>query len=300
VAGLVSTGLVLAAIGVGIWSMAIEPDRLVVHRARVGVRDCPSGLDGLKIVLLSDVHAGAPHVGRDKLRQIATTVNALDPDVVVFLGDLVIHGVVGGRFIAPEAAAEDLGQIKARMAKVAVLGNHDWRLGGPRVRRALEAAGFRVLDNDVLRVEKGGRPLWFAGLADPGTGHPDLKGTLARIPRAEMVIVLSHSPDVFPDVPARVALTLAGHTHGGQVRLPWLGAPVVPSKYGGRYVAGLIEEQGRRLFVTSGIGTSIVPVRFGVPPEIAEVTLKCSPAINAASSTPKRCRPWSVRWSSSL
>lgn len=284
-AGLVSTGLVLAAIGVGIWSVAIEPDRLVVHRVRVDVGDCPSGLDGLEIVALSDVHAGAPHVGRDKLRHIATTVNALDPDVVVFLGDLVIHGVVGGRFIAPEDAAEDLGSIRARVAKIAVLGNHDWRLGGPRVRRALEVAGFRVLDNDVLRVEKGGSPLWFAGVADLGTRHADLKGTLARIPSAETAIVLSHSPDVFPDVPARVALTLAGHTHGGQVRLPWLGAPVVPSKYGGRYAAGLIEEQGRRLFVTSGIGTSIVPVRFGVPPEIAEVTLNCSPAISAASST---------------
>jgi predicted MPP superfamily phosphohydrolase len=265
--------MILAAIGVGIWSVAFEPDRLVVHRVRVDVRDGPPGLDGFKIVALSDVHAGAPHVGHDKLRRIAATVNALDPDVVVFLGDLVIHSVVGGRFMAPEAAAEDLGQIRAREAKIAVLGNHDWRLGGPRVRRALEAAGFRVLDNEVVRVERNGSGLWFAGLADLRTRRPDIQGTLARVPGNGTVIVLTHNPDVFPSIPARVSLTLAGHTHGGQVRLPLFGALVVPSKFGTRYAAGMIEEQGRRLFVTSGIGTSSVPVRLGVPPEVVEVTL---------------------------
>jgi hypothetical protein len=99
---LTAIGLILAATGVGIWSVAVEPDRLIVHAVHVRVRECPSALDGFKIVALSDVHAGAPHVGRDKLRQIAAAVNALDPDVVVFLGDLVIHGVVGGRFMEPE------------------------------------------------------------------------------------------------------------------------------------------------------------------------------------------------------
>lgn len=298
-AGLAVSGLILAAIGIGVWSVAGEPDRLVVHRVRIGVRDWPSGLDGFRIVALSDVHAGAPHVGRAKLRQIAKSVNALDPDVAVFLGDLVIHGVVGGRFMEPEVAAAELAPIKARGAKIAVLGNHDWRLGGPRVRRALEAAGFRVLDNEVVRIERGGCAVWFAGLADLGTRHPDLRGTLARIPSSETAIVLSHSPDVFPNVPARVALTLAGHTHGGQVRLPWIGTPVVPSRYGGRYAAGLVEEQGRRLFVTSGIGTSMVPVRLGVPPEIAEVTLTAVLPSAPRADPPTPSRPWSARSSSS-
>ena len=272
---LVGTGLTLAAIGVGVWSVAVEPDRLVVHRVQVPVRGLPPGIDGLRIVALSDVHAGAPHVGLGKLRQIADTVNALEPDVAVFLGDFVIHGVVGGRFIEPEVAAAELGRIRA--AKIAVLGNHDWRLDGRRVGRALEAAGFRVLHNDVASVERNGRRLWFAGLADLKTQRPDIAGTLARVPSGDPVVVLTHSPDVFPDVPARVGLTLAGHTHGGQVRLPLFGPLAVPSKFGARYAAGLIEEQGRRLFVTSGIGTSIVPVRFGVPPEIAEITLTASP-----------------------
>jgi uncharacterized protein len=129
----------------------------------------------------------------------------------------------------------------------------------------------------VASVEHHGRRLWFAGLADLDARRPDVAGTLARVPSGDPVVVLTHRPDVFPDVPARVALTLAGHTHGGQVRLPLLGALVVPSKFGSRYAAGLIEEQGRRLFVTSGIGTSTVPVRLGVPPEIAEITLTASP-----------------------
>jgi len=275
VAALVAGGLAVAAAGVLTWSVAVEPDRLVVHRIRIPVRGLPRAFDGFRIAALSDVHAGSPHVGREKLRQIAQTVNGLDPDAVVFLGDLVIHGVVGGRFIEPEVSAADLGQIRA--PKIAVLGNHDWRLDGRRVGRALEAAGFRVLDNDVTRVERRGDSLWFAGLADLKTRRPSIPGVLARVPAGGAVIVLSHNPDVFPSVPARVGLTLAGHTHGGQVRLPLVGALVVPSKFGRRYAAGLVEEDGRRLFVTSGIGTSYVPVRLGVPPEIAEITLTAAP-----------------------
>lgn len=268
-------GLAVAAAGVLAWSVAVEPDRLVVHRVQVPMRGLPRVLDGFRIAALSDVHAGSPHVGREKLRRIVRTVNGLDPDAVVFLGDLVIHGVVGGHFMTPEASAAELEQIRA--PKIAVLGNHDWRLDGRRVGRALEAAGFQVLDDDVARVERGADRLWFAGLADLNTRRPDMPGVLARVPAGDPVIVLSHSPDVFPRVPARVGLTLAGHTHGGQVRLPIVGAPVVPSMFGSRYAAGLIEEDGRRLFVTSGVGTSIVPVRLRVPPEIAEITLSAAP-----------------------
>src|SRR6185295_7970603 len=220
VARVVAAGLTLVALAAAFWSVAFEPDRLVVHRVRVPVSGLPPPLDGLRIVALSDVHAGAPHVGRDKLRRIADTVNGLDPDVVVFLGDLVIHGVLGGRFIEPEVAAAELGRIRA--TKIAVLGNHDWRLDGRRVGRALEAAGFRVLDNDIMRVERGTDSLWFAGLADFKTRRPDIAGVLARVPAGDAVIVLSHNPDVFPSVPARVGLTLAGHTHGGQIRLPFV------------------------------------------------------------------------------
>lgn len=246
--------------------MGVEPDRLVVHRISVPISRQTPELDNLKIVALSDVHAGAPHIDREKLGRITETVNRMEPEVVLFLGDLVIHGVPGGRFMDPEPAARALGVIQARLAKIAVLGNHDWWFDGPRVRSALEAGGFRVLENDVLRVDRDGGTLWFAGLADLWTRQPDIDGMLSTVPQGDSVLVLTHNPDVFPDIPSRVALTLAGHTHGGQVRMPLIGAPIVPSLYGQRYAAGLIEEQGRRLFVTSGIGTSILPVRFRVPP----------------------------------
>jgi uncharacterized protein len=275
VAALVAGGLAVAATAVLTWSVAVEPDRLVVHRIEVPVRGLPRAFDGFRIAALSDVHAGAPYVGREKLRQIVGTVNGLDPDTVVFLGDLVIHGVLGGRFMEPEVSAAELGRMRA--PKIAVLGNHDWRLDGRRVGRALEAAGFRVLDNDVTRVERGGDSVWFAGLADLKTRRPNIPGVLARVPPGDAVILLSHNPDVFPSVPTRVGLTLAGHTHGGQVRLPFVGALAVPSRFGRRYVAGLVEEGDRRLFVTTGIGTSYVPVRLGVPPEIAEITLSAAP-----------------------
>jgi predicted MPP superfamily phosphohydrolase len=265
--------MAVAVAALGIWSIAVEPDRLVVHRIEVPLPGGGPGLDGFKIVVLSDIHSGSRYVGAEKLQKVVSTVNGLDPDVVVFLGDLVGQEIVGGHYIDPGPAANALGLIKPRLAKIAVLGNHDWQFGGWAVRVALEGGGFHVLENDALRLKRAGSPLWFAGLADLRTRRPEIADALAQVPAAEPVVVLTHSPDVFPRIPARVSLTLAGDTHGGQVRLPWLGAPIVPSRFGQRYAAGLIVEQGRRLFVTTGIGTSTIPVRFGVPPEVAEVKL---------------------------
>jgi predicted MPP superfamily phosphohydrolase len=158
-----------------------------------------------------------------------------------------------------------------------VLGNHDGWYDAPRVRRALEGRGIRVLENESARLVWRGAPVWIAGLADLWTGQPDLAAALREVPGDAPVLLMTHSPDVFPGVPRRVALTLAGHTHGGQVRLPLLGRPVVPSDYGQRYAAGEVVEGGRHLFVTTGLGTSIIPVRFGVPPQIAVLTLNAAP-----------------------
>ena len=137
------------------------------------------------------------------------------------------------------------------------------------------ANGIRVLENTAARVDTPAGPVWVAGVSDLWTGQPDLSAALSAVKEErQLVILLTHNPDVFPKVPAPVHLTLAGHTHGGQVRLPLVGAPVVPSAYGQRYAAGLVVEGGRSLFVTSGVGTSILPVRFGVPPEVAVLVLR--------------------------
>ena len=280
---------VLAALAAlaAVWGFAIEPNRLVVRETRLELPRWPAVLDGLRLGVVADIHAGAPWIGDEKLRRLVAEVNGVHPDLVVLLGDFVVLGVLGGRLVAPERTAETLAGLHAPLGVVAILGNHDWWYDGPRVRRALEGAGIRVLENAALRLERQGGNFWLVGLADLWTRDPDVVGPLRDIPAAEPIIVLTHSPDILPAIPARVALTLAGHTHGGQVALPILGRPVVPSRFGQRYAIGHVEEDGRHLFVTPGIGTSIIPVRFGVPPEISLLTLAhAAPPGRAPSAAP--------------
>lgn len=268
-----AAGSAVAALALLSWAVLVEPGRVTVRTLDLSLPGWPPALDGLRVAVMGDVHTGAPHVGIDRLRALVGDVNRSSPDVVLLLGDYVIHGVVGGRFVEPGFTAEVLGGLRAPGGIIAVLGNHDWWYDGPRVRRALEARGIIVLENSAHRVVHGGNSLWLAGLADLWTRNPDIEGTLAGIPPGAPVLLLTHSPDVFPEVPARVAATLAAHTHGGQVRLPPFPPPLVPSRYGSRFAAGHVIEGGRHLFVTTGVGTSILPVRFAVPPEVVILTL---------------------------
>ena len=187
----------------------------------------------------------------------------------------------------------ELGRLAAPLGVHAVLGNHDWwddhtaqaeGHGPVLARRALEAARIKVYENDVVRLEKAQHAFWLAGLGDQlafapsvrrktrrgRVGVDDLAGTLAKVTDDAPVILLAHEPDIFPQVPQRVALTLAGHTHGGQIRLFGY-SPVVPSRFGNRYAYGHIVENGRNMIVSGGLGCAILPVRFGVPPEIVLV-----------------------------
>jgi uncharacterized protein len=262
-----------AVVVLGVWSVAIEPGRLIARRTEIAVPGWPSALAGFSVVVLSDIHAGAPHMDLDQVRRVVALANAQQPDLVVMLGDYVTQGVVGGRLVPPEATAGVLSGLRARHGVVSVLGNHDAYLDATRVRLALERAGLRPLVNESLRIEDRGRAVWIAGLADLWTGEPDPARALAAVPPDDPVIVLTHNPDVFPTLPARVNLTLAGHTHGGQVALPLIGRAIVPSRFGQRYAIGVVREGGRVLFVSPGLGTSIIPVRFRVPPEISVLTL---------------------------
>ncbi|HJU55099.1 MAG TPA: metallophosphoesterase [Pyrinomonadaceae bacterium] len=269
--------LALLLVSLAVWALFIEPNRLVVREETIQLPNWPANFENMKIAVLSDLHVGAPHIGRAKLSYIVAQVNEGQPDLVVLLGDFMIQGVVGGKFVEPEVFAEILKDLRARHGVFAVLGNHDWWYDGPRVRRALESVGIRVLDDEVARVERDGEAIWLAGLADAWTNQTDIRGTLARVTDESPVIALTHNPDLFPRIPQRVVLTLAGHTHGGQVDLPFLGRPRVPSEFGQRYAAGHVVEDNHHLFVTTGIGTSIIPVRFRVPPEIVFLTLKTVP-----------------------
>lgn len=256
-----------------IWSVFIEPDRLVIHRETILLPGWPRELDSLRIAVLSDLHTGSPYITVEKLREVVQRTNQQNPDLTLLLGDYVIHGVFGGKFIQPEVTAGELRHLRAPLGVASVLGNHDWWFDGNRMRRVLAGAGIQVLDNEVLELHHKGASLWLVGLADFWTKHPDIRGTLSKVSDQGPVIVFTHNPDLFPDIPDRVALTIAGHTHGGQVNLPWIGRPIVPSIYKKRYAAGLIHENGRQMFVTTGIGTSLIPLRFRTPPEICILTI---------------------------
>jgi predicted MPP superfamily phosphohydrolase len=229
----------------------------------------------LRVVVMSDLHVGSPYHDLGRLRTTVARTNALRPDLVCILGDFVTVGVIGGTFIPPEAIAAELRHLRAPAGVVAVLGNHDRWFDGPRTARALASAGIRVIEDTALRVSTPSGYLWIAGVSDFLTGSHDVARALRAVTdRLAPILLITHNPDIFPWVPDDVALTLAGHTHGGQVRLPLIGAPVIGSRYGRRYAAGSVVEQGRRLFVSTGIGTTKIPVRYGVPPTIFVLTLR--------------------------
>lgn len=257
----------------GLWAFWIEPARLTTRHAAVQVPRWWPEHQGLKVAVLTDLHVGSPHTGIEKLKQVVERTNNEQPDLVVILGDLVIQGVVGGRFVEPEPIAEVLRGLQAPLGVIAVLGNHDWWYDGVRIERALRAANIVVLENKAHLVAHKGKSFWVVGIADMWTRKPDIKGSLSQAESSDPIIVITHNPDIFPDIPDRVSLTLAGHTHGGQVNLPLVGRLVVPSKYKQKYALGHIVEGTRHLFVTGGVGTSILPVRFRVPPEVVILTL---------------------------
>jgi uncharacterized protein len=247
----------------------IEPRSLVITRADIAVPQWPADARPLTIAMLADIQAAGPHVTAERVADVVAQINALEPDLIVLLGDYVSQMRLSTSHVPPKATAAVLARLQAPLGVHAVLGNHDWWLDGRYVRGLLENAGIAVYENTAQPIDAGdGRRFWIAGLADLSTRAVDLPSTLGQVTDDAPVILLSHSPDVFPEVPERVALTLAGHTHGGQVNLPFVGRLIVPSRYGQRYAYGHIVEGGRQMFVSSGIGNAILPVRYGVPPEI--------------------------------
>lgn len=266
--------ILLLVVAVAGWAFFIEPNRLIVRHETLEIEQWPTELSGLKIAVLSDIHAGGSFIDDRKLRLIVQRTNELQPDLIVILGDYIAGDGRRSHTVDPEAFAPLLKDFRAPLGVYSVLGNHDWWYNGEKVRRALEANGIKVLENEVVKVDTRGRYLWLAGLADLWTRVQRIDETISKVPQGEPLIALTHNPDIFLRLPQRVPLLLAGHSHGGQVSLPFIGTVVQASKLGDRYARGHVFENGRHLFVTTGIGTSIIPVRFGVPPEIVLLTLK--------------------------
>jgi predicted MPP superfamily phosphohydrolase len=261
-----------AAAAGAVWSGWVEPRRLVTVRRALRPPRWPPAADGLRVGILSDLHAGAPHAGLPAIARAVARLNDEAPDAMLLLGDFIdAHPLWGGR-VAPEPIARELAALRAPHGTFAVLGNHDWRQAGDRMWSALQNVGVEVLENRAMPIGEA----FIAGLADLRARRPDLLGALAGVPAGAPVILLAHDPDVFPYVPERVALTLSGHTHGGQVAIPRLRRAAIPSRHGERYARGHLVEDGRHLYVTSGLGTSGLPVRLLAPPEVVVLELRTS------------------------
>lgn len=265
-----------------VYAWLVEPNLLVVRRVEVLSEQWHGA--PLTIAAISDTHVGSPHVDAARMGRIVARINALRPELVVLLGDYVgFHKPDVER--SPAENQEILGGVatfaalQARYGAVAVLGNHDVWYSRERIMTALQDAGVGALWNRHLVISRSGGPVVIAGIADAWTGDPDFAAALDGAPPETDTIILSHSPDPFPDMPRNAALMLAGHGHCGQVTIPLIGRPIVPLR-NPRYACGLIEEQGAALYVTAGIGTSIIPVRFLNPPEIVLITVR-SAAPNA-------------------
>ena len=286
--------LCFAGLSLGGYAIGIEPLlRMNITRYRLTPPRWPRDFN-LKIVVLADIHACNPWMPVERIRKIVETTNALNPDIILLLGDYVSGMRLVTGYVPASEWSSALSELTAPLGVHSVLGNHDWwedekaqkLTRGPTIARlALEKVGIPVYENDSVRLEKDGRASWLAGLGDqiaflfrhvrgykPVQGIDDLPGTLKQVTDDALVILLAHEPDIFPQVPDRVSLTLSGHTHGGQVRLFGF-APIVPSRFGRRFAYGHIIEDNRHLIVSGGLGTSIVPVRFGSPPEIVMIDL---------------------------
>jgi uncharacterized protein len=267
--------------GTAAYAGGVEAQSLVVTRYAPRPPAWPSG-HRMSITVIADIHAGGPNMTASHVRRMVDTVNELKSDLVVLLGDYIAtYRFVDVRMPNRIWAAE-LARLTAPLGTWAVLGNHDWWRDPAGIRTSLTAVGIPVLENDAVLLGPEGAKFWLAGLGDQRAyrlGHgrfrgvDDLPRTLSQIRTGDPVVLLAHEPDIFAHLPERVALTLAGHTHGGQIRLPLIWPAFVPSKYGARYAYGHVVEDGRHLIVSGGLGTSVIPARLGMPPEVVQVVL---------------------------
>lgn len=232
------------------------------------------GAPTLRIVLFSDVHVHGPDMPPERVARIVGQINALHPDIAIAAGDFVGDNWFGRRYPVDEAIAP-LGRLKARLGTYAVLGNNDYSAGASAVTRALERAGVHVLDDDAVRlgpIALGGRDgRIYRQRAPLRAAQATTYEALGRTPGIKVLV--THRPDEFAVAPENTNLVLAGHTHCGQIVLPLVGPLATGSDFGRKYLCGVVREGSKTLVVTSGLGTSYVPLRFGAPPDIWLITL---------------------------
>lgn len=253
-----------------VWCYAAATSAPIVRRAEIHLADWPDGAPPLRALLISDIHVAGPDMPPERLERIVGRINRLSPDIVLIAGDFVSDKRLSTRRYALAEAAAPLARLDARLGTFAVLGNHDHWRNAAEARRVLAAAGITILDNEAVAAG----PLAIGGLDDDFTGRADLARTIAAMERLRgPKLLLSHSPDPFPDVPDEIGLMLAGHTHCGQIAPPLIGPLATMSEHGRRYACGIVREDGKTLIVSAGLGTSVLPLRMGARPDMWLIAL---------------------------
>lgn len=251
----------LSIFGWGYLNAMAEP---VVRHTSIRSSDWPDNQPPVRIVFLSDIHAAEPGASPAHIAEIMQLVNSQEPDIILLGGDFVSTKQITWSHPDFTAAVAPLADLEAPLGVYAVLGNHDHWRDAEQGKLALEEIGITVLDNDALQVG----PLALGGVDDAFTHHANVPSSIAAMGKLNgLKVLLSHSPDVMPEADG-ADLVLAGHTHCGQIAFPFIGPIVTMSRFGDRYACGQIKEDGRTLIVGSGTGTSLLPIRFGAPPDI--------------------------------
>lgn len=258
----------ISFIGKGYWNATRDP---VIRSATVSVDQWPEDQKALKILLLSDIHVAGPDMPPERLVRLVRQFNTLKPDLILIAGDLVSEKRTATHIYTPAQVVAPLAGLKAPLGVVVAPGNHDHWFDPKALRGEMEAIGLTVLQNEA--VVRG--PLVIGGVDDDYTGHDDIAKTYAAMKKLDdgPSVVLTHSPDIVPDLPSPVVAVFAGHTHCGQIRFPVVGAVSYISRYGKRFACGAIDDNGQRVFVGAGLGTSILPLRYGAPPDAWVITL---------------------------
>lgn len=263
---LVLLGVLLVARG--LWNASADP---IVRTASAELADWPADTPPMRVLLVSDTHVAGPEMPPERLAALMRGFNKLKPDLILLAGDFHSGKALATRHYSAAELTAPFAQAKAKYGVIAVLGNHDYWFQPEPIARGMKAAGVTVLRNQAVR--RG--PLIVGGVDDEVTNHDNLARTYAAMdalgpgPR----ILTTHSPDIVPDLPAPVDVVFAGHTHCGQIVLPVVGALSYASAYGDRFACGDMTDGKQRLFVGAGLGTSILPLRYGVPPDVWLVTL---------------------------
>ena len=253
--------------GYSLW----ETHDLIIRNQTIVIPRLPAGFDGLRIAFAGDIHHG-PFASLEYVGKMVERLNETRPELILLGGDYPYYEA---RYVTP--VMEALAGLRAPLGVFGVLGNHDNRAGRLLCRQELRRNGIRDLVNEGEWLDRGGSRLYLGGVDDLWTGQPDLAETLAPLPAGEPALLMSHNPDFLEQVrDPRVLFAFCAHTHGGQVRLPLIGSPIVPSAFGQKYVYGRVRGPEVSGYVTSGVGTIFPPVRLGCPPEIALLTLQAA------------------------